>query len=490
MSGDTLLGGRLNEYLLEDLLGQGGMARVYRGLDLRLQRYVAVKVIDSPYRHDSEYKQRFEREAQAVAQLDYPHIVRLYRYGEQEGLLYMVMQYVEGSDLETIMNQYEADGEMMDPADIRRLVREICQALDYAHSRGVIHRDVKPANIMLDMGGRAIVADFGLALLTDLGTRGEVFGSPHYIAPEQAISSAAAVPQTDLYAVGVILYRMFTGVLPFEGIDPLEVALRHVSEPPAPPRSLRPEISPQLEAVILKALAKEPADRYAGGEALAGALDAALAEAPALSKVAAPTYLTIAERVSLDLEPLPPPAAGAPVLPAGPAISERPTAPSERPLAPSDRPTAPLPAAWPAPPPAAPVTVESRGAPAPAVVAHPATLLPADTARRRLLLAAAAGILALLLFTCLAGSGVLLARAGLLFPSQASLSDVSAPDAPGTPDTPGTPAETATTAAATEAAAAVVALTPTPEPAATATPELTIFQLYLPVILQESEGSP
>src|SRR5260370_42500091 len=206
MTDDSLLGRQLDEYRLEALLGQGGMARVYRGLDTRLKRHVAIKVIDTPFRADSDYEMRFEREAQAVAQLDHPHIVRLYRYGEADGLLYMAMQYIEGADLGFVLASYRADGDFMRSEDARRIVREVCLALDYAHSRGVIHRDVKPSNIVLDKQGRAILTDFGLSLLTEIGTRGQILGSPHYIAPEQAISSARAVPQSDLYSVGVILY--------------------------------------------------------------------------------------------------------------------------------------------------------------------------------------------------------------------------------------------------------------------------------------------
>jgi eukaryotic-like serine/threonine-protein kinase len=479
MSGDTMLGRRLNEYLLERLLGQGGMARVYRGLDMNLQRYVAVKVIDTPYRHDSEYNQRFEREAQAIAQLDHPHIVRLYRYGEQDGLLYMVMQYIEGSDLETIMGQYEADGESMERDDICRLVREVCRALDYAHGRYVIHRDVKPANIMLDMAGRAVVADFGLALLTDLGTRGEVFGSPHYIAPEQAISSAAAVPQTDLYALGVILYRMFTGVLPFEGNDPLEVALRHVSEAPAPPRSLRPEISPQLEAVILKALAKEPGNRYASGQALAGALAAVLDDDKLPVSPATPsTRLTIAERVSLGLEPLPPPPAAV-ALPA--AAVAQPAAPAAM----AERPTASIPAARVATPPApgAAIAAGAQAQPAPVVVTRALLSALPDVNRRALLVVAAIVALGLLSLGCLVTTGLLLVRAGILFPAPMALTV--------------TPMVTAGSSTAPDAAAELVtptvAATPTPPepaPAAEVTPVPTPVAVWLPLILNDFGEEP
>lgn len=273
---DSLLGKELDEYRLDALLGKGGMARIYRGLDVRLKRHVAIKVIDTPFRADADYIMRFEREAQAIAQLEHSNIVRLYRYGEAEGVLYIAMQYIEGQTLLFELDAYRQKGEFIPTPDASRIVREICLALDYTHGKGVIHRDVKPSNVMLDEEGHAILTDFGLALLTDVGTRGEILGSPHYIAPEQAISSAAAGPQSDLYAVGVILYEMFTGHLPFDAEDPLDIAMLHMTEPPRPPRTLRPDIGEELQAVILKSLSKEAEDRYPNGSALADALDAAL----------------------------------------------------------------------------------------------------------------------------------------------------------------------------------------------------------------------
>ncbi|MEW5956730.1 MAG: serine/threonine-protein kinase, partial [Chloroflexota bacterium] len=195
-SGDSLLYQKLDEYRLEALLGQGGMARVYRGFDERLQRKVAIKVIDAPFRGDADYISRFEREARAIAQLKHPHIVGVYRYGEAEGLLYLAMEYIEGANLAVVLAGYRRDQKLMPFSEIGRIIRPICLALDYAHDQGVIHRDVTPANIMLDLDGRPILTDFGLALL-DYKTRGEIFGTPQYMAPEQVVSSAKVVPQSD-----------------------------------------------------------------------------------------------------------------------------------------------------------------------------------------------------------------------------------------------------------------------------------------------------
>ena len=311
MTQDDLVGKQLGEYRLEALLAQGGMARVYRAVDVRLKRYVVVKVIDPPFHNDPDYIMRFEREAQAIARLDHPNIVRLYRFDEQDDWFYMAMQHVQGADLGTVLAGYRANGEFMEPDDARRIISEVCSALDYAHQKGVIHRDIKPANILLDQQGRAFLTDFGLALVTEVGTRGEIFGSPHYIAPEQAVSSAKAVPQSDLYAVGVILFEMFTGDVPFNAAEPLDIALLHMSEPPPLPRGLRPEINPELEVVILKALAKNPEDRYPTGAVLAEALDQSLKARSAailLAKHSTAPRQTIPQLVALKLgqQPLPP----------------------------------------------------------------------------------------------------------------------------------------------------------------------------------------
>jgi hypothetical protein len=211
----------------------------------------------------------------------------------------MAMQYVEGADLRFVLHSYQADEEYMEPDDIVRIIREVCQALDYAHAKGVIHRDVKPSNILLDRTGWCYLADFGLALMVEVGTRGEVLGSPYYVAPEQALSSAAAGPQSDLYAVGVILYEMVTNNLPFEGESPLDVAMMHVHDVPLSPRQLRPEISPQLEAVILRAMAKIPEERFRSGAELASAVEEALRTAP-VPAAAASLSGTIPERVALE----------------------------------------------------------------------------------------------------------------------------------------------------------------------------------------------
>jgi eukaryotic-like serine/threonine-protein kinase len=263
MSDDSLLGAYLGEYQLESLLGQGGMARVYRGIDAQTRRVAAVKVIESSFQDDVDYRIRFEREAQAISRLHHPGIVKLYRFGEINNVIYIAMQYIEGADLASVMDTCHAGGNWLGLADVCHLARQVAAALDYAHERGVIHRDVKPSNVLVGREGQAVLTDFGLALLIEVGTRGEVFGTPYYISPEQAISSAGAVPQSDQYSLAILLYQMLTGILPFNAGNPMDTAILHMTQPPEPPSKLRPALPYGLDAVLLKSLEKKPDDRYA-----------------------------------------------------------------------------------------------------------------------------------------------------------------------------------------------------------------------------------
>jgi serine/threonine protein kinase len=277
MLNDTLIGKQLDEYLIDKAVGAGGMAHVYRALDTKLQRYVALKVIAPDLRAQSDYHVRFEREAQSIARLDHPNIVHIYRVGEADDLYYMAMQYIEGADLGWLIEDYRNDGELMTTSDVLRIVRDIGAALDYAHSKNVIHRDVKPGNIIIDKLGHAILTDFGLALLGDIGTQGEILGSPYYIAPEQATGSGKATPQSDLYALGVTLFEMLTGELPFVGSKPMDVAMRHVSEAPPVPSSINRAIPRAVDQVVLHSLEKSPEKRYQTGAEFSNALQQALA---------------------------------------------------------------------------------------------------------------------------------------------------------------------------------------------------------------------
>ncbi len=273
---DDLIGAQLGNYEIESALGHGGMARVYKARDTTLKRAVAIKVIEPSLSAEDRYRDRFEREAQSVAALEHPNIVPVYYFGKVENLYYLAMKFIEGEDLSTLMNRYAIAGEYLPSSDILRITEGIVAALDYAHRQGVIHRDVKPSNIMIDREGHPYLADFGLALNLSQGTIGDVLGTPHYVSPEQARSSAGAIPQSDIYSFGVVLYELFTGVVPFDDPSPTAVALQHITKDPPLPRALNPDLSPQLEKVILKAMSKKPEERYQSGRELLEALRSAV----------------------------------------------------------------------------------------------------------------------------------------------------------------------------------------------------------------------
>lgn len=275
MSDDPLIGRQLANFRLERILGRGGMGQVYYGRDVKLNRPVAVKVIDFRFRNNPAYAKRFVREAQAVATWRHENIAQVYYADEQDELYYFAMEYIDGLDLGQILSQYAAKGELMPQADVLRIGGAIANALDYAHARDVIHRDVKPSNVIVAQEGRVVLTDFGLALDTQQGSVGEVFGTAHYIAPEQARRSSEAIPQSDLYSLGIMLYEMLTGMVPFDDPSPTSVALLHIMQPPPAPRSLNPKLNDETEAVLLKALSKSPQDRYQTGQALMAALDSA-----------------------------------------------------------------------------------------------------------------------------------------------------------------------------------------------------------------------
>jgi serine/threonine protein kinase len=277
---DPLIGRQLGNYRLERLLGRGGMASVYYAVDMLLNRPAAVKVIDARFREEERFTARFIQEARAVAAWRHPNIVHIYYAGVEEGLHYFAMEFIEGATLAQLLKEQAAARQLLPLADVLRYGGAIASALDYAHQRGVIHRDVKPPNVLVEVEGRVVLSDFGLALNTSEGSLGEVFGSPRYIAPEQARRSNAAVPQSDLYSLGVILYEMLTGVVPFDDPSPASVALQQITTPPPPPSHHNPALGGAVEEVLLKALAKSPAERYASGAALMEALAAALRGLP------------------------------------------------------------------------------------------------------------------------------------------------------------------------------------------------------------------
>jgi serine/threonine protein kinase len=268
---DPLIGKQLGDYTIQRLLGRGGMSRVYQGYDENLDRLAAVKVISGDFvtTTEEEYTRRFQSEARAIARLRHPNIVGVYQFGRTEGIYYMAQVFLEGKDLRSLLKEYADRNQRIPPDEVLRIIRDVGSALDYAHEQGVIHRDIKPSNIMLEKKtGRAILMDFGLALSVQEGTMGDTFGSAHYIAPEQAVSSAKSVPQSDLYSLGIVLYEMLAGRVPFDDPSVMSVALKHLNELPPPPTMYNPDLPPAVEAVIMRVLDKDPKRRHATGQEL------------------------------------------------------------------------------------------------------------------------------------------------------------------------------------------------------------------------------
>ena len=252
-----------HQYQVESEIGRGGMSVVYRARDIRLNRTVAIKVLPPELAYDPAIRTRFTREAQTSAQLSHAHIVPIYDVGEREGIAYFVMALVTGGNLAALLAR-----EPRQPIDeVRRLLCEIADALAYAHLRGVIHRDVKPDNVLLDAdSGRAIVTDFGIARAIEAGTRltitGNALGTPQYMSPEQAVGEREIDGRSDIYSLGVVAYQMLTGRLPFTGGNTMALLLKHVNERPLPIVDLRPDAPKPLRDAIERALMKAPEDRW------------------------------------------------------------------------------------------------------------------------------------------------------------------------------------------------------------------------------------
>ncbi len=265
----TTIDGR---YRVEYLLGSGGMADVYCATDLQLDREVAVKVLYRRFAPDAEFVERFRREASAAAGLQHQHVVSVYDRGEWDGTYYIAMEYLQGRTLKAIINEYGA----LDSDWSIEMTTQILRAARFAHRRNVIHRDFKPHNVIVDDDGLATVTDFGIARAgaSDMTQTGSIMGTAQYLSPEQAQGHAVS-EQSDLYSIGVILYEMVTGQVPFDGESAVTIALKHVSEMPPLPSTINPGITPQLDAVIMRALAKDPAQRFATADEFIDALEQA-----------------------------------------------------------------------------------------------------------------------------------------------------------------------------------------------------------------------
>ncbi|MHB1125984.1 MAG: Stk1 family PASTA domain-containing Ser/Thr kinase [Bacillota bacterium] len=251
-----VLGGR---YSIVEKLGAGGMSLVYKGMDTLLNRAVTIKVLRDQYASDDDFLRRFRREAQAVASLSHSNIVSIYDVGREDELHYLVMEYIEGRTLKEIISEQGP----LDPRRAVEITTQICDALEHAHVNHVIHRDIKPQNILITTSGRVKVTDFGIARDTSstVTYTGTIVGSVHYISPEQA-KGEVTTEKSDLYAVGVVLYEILTGELPFKGDSPISIALKQIQEDPLWPRVMNPEVSPALEKIVIQAMEKDPALRY------------------------------------------------------------------------------------------------------------------------------------------------------------------------------------------------------------------------------------
>ncbi len=275
---DTLQPGQmLGSYRIISQVGKGGMATVYKAYQASMDRNVAIKVLPRQLAESPEFAARFQQEARIIARLEHPHILPVFDFGESDGVTYFVMRYLEAGTLKTKM-----EAGPLSLNEIDRLFTQLAEALNYAHGHGIVHRDLKPANALIDNDGNLFLTDFGIAKLLEsasprLTQTDAILGTPAYISPEQA--KAESINQrSDIYSLGIILYEMVTGSVPFVADTPLAVILKHISDPLPPPSVRKKDIPEPIEQVILKALAKEPTDRYSTASEFLSAWKRALEE--------------------------------------------------------------------------------------------------------------------------------------------------------------------------------------------------------------------
>ena len=266
-----------NRYQITERIGIGGMAEVYQAQDNVLGRRVAVKVMLPQYASDAAFAQRFRQEAASAANLQSPYIVNVYDWGQDDGTYFIVMEYIRGTDLKTGIVQRGA----LNQRKVAEIGSQVCQALSVAHNQDIIHRDIKPQNIMVQPDGNVKVMDFGIARAKNSvnAKTSTVLGTAHYISPEQA-QGKELTAASDIYSLGVVLFEAATGKLPFDGPDAISVAMKQVNEEPPLPSDFNPDIDPGLESIIVKAMQKNPADRFATANDMRLALNDFLAGRP------------------------------------------------------------------------------------------------------------------------------------------------------------------------------------------------------------------
>lgn len=254
-----VIGESIGPYTIEEQLGQGGMATVYKAYHPALDRYVAIKVMDAALSKERDFIERFKREAKVIARLDNAHIVPVYDFDEHNGQPYIVLKLIDGQTLRDRMKNAP-----LTKNEILQVVNAVGKALDYAHRRGVLHRDTKPSNVLIAGNGQIYLTDFGLARIVESAsnlTGDMILGTPYYISPEQAMNAEKLDEGTDIYSFGVMIYEMVVGRLPFDGDTTFTVIEDHIYKPPPLPTSIKPDLSVEVEQVLLKALAKKRSDR-------------------------------------------------------------------------------------------------------------------------------------------------------------------------------------------------------------------------------------
>lgn len=279
---ENLTGRQFGPYQITAPLGEGGMAAVYKAYQPAMERYVALKVLPRHFAEDPQFVTRFQREAILLAKLQHPHILPVFDYGQADGFTYIVMPFVPSGTLTD-----ELSGRPQPLPRIRQVISQIGDALSYAHSRGLIHRDIKPSNVLVDESGNCLLTDFGLARMMEdsinLTTSGTIMGTPAYIAPEQG-SGEKLDARCDIYSLGIILYEMATGRVPYQAGTPMEIVHKHIQDPLPPPRAINPNLPETIERIIIKALAKRPDNRYQSANDMVRAIQIAIPESPASSE--------------------------------------------------------------------------------------------------------------------------------------------------------------------------------------------------------------
>lgn len=262
---DTWVGKQFGNYRIEEVIGKGAMAEVYRAFHPNLNRHVAIKRLRSFLAEQTDMLDRFQREAQNIAGMDHPNIVKVYDFDKLDSMYYMVMEFIDGEPLKDVLKQFEKKDESLPILEAVQIGRDVGDALAYAHAREIVHRDIKPANVMLERSGRIVLTDFGLARLLSgpqFTSTGTIVGTPSYMSPEQGTGNTGDA-RSDIYSLGAMLYELLTGDPPFSGETPIAVIYKHINAPVPPIRELNPNIPEGLEQVILRAMAKKPEARYA-----------------------------------------------------------------------------------------------------------------------------------------------------------------------------------------------------------------------------------